>query len=98
MLTPACPRVRTFAVLARLPLLLGVSRGDHGSASAGLPAVCRGGWRCSPDSTGGVQIWADPSKIERVMKWQARYTDVHESLRHAWDWRQRNPHGYPVSA
>eukprot|EP00892_Ulva_mutabilis_P012642 jgi/Ulvmu1/9750/UM055_0090.1 len=42
-----------------------------------------------------AEIWADPAKIERVMKWQAKYTDVQESLRHAWDWRRRHPHGYP---
>ena len=41
-----------------------------------------------------MQVWADPSKIERVMKWQARYTDVQDGLRHAWEWRRRHPNGY----
>ena len=42
-----------------------------------------------------VQIWADPAKIERVMGWHAKYTNVEESLAHAWAWRQKHPHGYP---
>ena len=41
-----------------------------------------------------VQIWADPAKIERVMGWHAQYTDVEESLAHAWAWRKKHPHGY----
>ena len=50
---------------------------------------------CMVDGRAVVQIWADPAKIERVMGWHAKYTNVEESLAHAWAWRQKHPHGYP---
>lgn len=39
-------------------------------------------------------VYADPKKINTELGWYAQYTDVEESLRHAWDWRKAHPHGY----
>lgn len=45
--------------------------------------------------SGCLQIWADPAKIMRVMGWRPKFTNVEQSLGHAWAWRQKHPKGYP---
>lgn len=39
-------------------------------------------------------VYADPRKINKELGWYAQYTNVEESLRHAWEWRKAHPHGY----
>lgn len=35
-----------------------------------------------------AEVWADPTKIKRELNWTAKYVDIEESMRHAWQWRQ----------
>lgn len=35
-----------------------------------------------------AEVWADPGKIKRELNWTAKFTDIEESMRHAWSWRQ----------
>ena len=39
-------------------------------------------------------LYADPSKIHTELGWSAKHTDVHEIIRHAWDWFKAHPDGY----
>eukprot|EP01025_Chloroclados_australasicus_P036275 TRINITY_DN36951_c0_g1_i1.p1 TRINITY_DN36951_c0_g1~~TRINITY_DN36951_c0_g1_i1.p1 ORF type:complete len:450 (-),score=50.54 TRINITY_DN36951_c0_g1_i1:384-1655(-) len=39
-------------------------------------------------------LYSNVSKIETVMGWKAKYTNVVDSLSHAWKWRIENPYGY----
>eukprot|EP01023_Acetabularia_acetabulum_P063488 TRINITY_DN7978_c0_g1_i1.p1 TRINITY_DN7978_c0_g1~~TRINITY_DN7978_c0_g1_i1.p1 ORF type:complete len:423 (-),score=54.34 TRINITY_DN7978_c0_g1_i1:112-1380(-) len=39
-------------------------------------------------------LYSNVSKIESQMGWKAQYTDVVQSLAHAWKWRKQNPKGY----
>ena len=39
-------------------------------------------------------LYADPSKIHTELGWAATHTDVHEIIRHAWDWFKAHPDGY----
>ena len=41
-----------------------------------------------------AEVYADPSKIARELNWTARYTDLEESMQHAWAWRQLHRHVY----
>ena len=41
-----------------------------------------------------AQVYTNVDKIERELGWKAKYTDLEESLGHAWKWRIKNPHGY----
>eukprot|EP00850_Spirogloea_muscicola_P019258 SM000187S03875 [mRNA] locus=s187:174892:177521:+ [translate_table: standard] len=41
-----------------------------------------------------AEVFSDPSKILKELQWQARYTDLQESLRMAWDWQKEHPNGY----
>eukprot|EP00850_Spirogloea_muscicola_P012254 SM000078S22113 [mRNA] locus=s78:497917:500508:+ [translate_table: standard] len=41
-----------------------------------------------------AEVFSDPSKILKELRWQARYTDLQESLRMAWDWQKEHPNGY----
>lgn len=40
------------------------------------------------------ELVADPSRIAEEIGWQARFTDVDDAVRHAWDWFNANPAGY----
>jgi UDP-arabinose 4-epimerase len=40
------------------------------------------------------EMWADPSKIMRELKWKPQYTNVELGLAHAWAWRRAHPLGY----
>ncbi len=39
-------------------------------------------------------LYADPSKIRDEIGWQARYTDLDEIVRTAWNWFRSHPRGY----
>jgi UDP-arabinose 4-epimerase len=39
-------------------------------------------------------VFADVSKIRDELGWSAKYTDLEESMRHAWNWRKMHPNGY----
>ncbi len=41
-----------------------------------------------------AEVWADPQMVEEWLGWKARYTDVTEGLKHAWEWRKAHPNGY----
>ncbi|GAQ92681.1 UDP-glucose 4-epimerase [Klebsormidium nitens] len=41
-----------------------------------------------------AEVFSDPSKIQRELGWQARFTDLEENLRMAWAWRKEHPSGY----
>eukprot|EP00415_Alexandrium_ostenfeldii_P000860 UN0860 len=41
-----------------------------------------------------AKVWADPSKIQRELKWKAEYVNIEDGLRTAWRWREAHPHGY----
>ncbi|HTQ07769.1 MAG TPA: UDP-glucose 4-epimerase GalE [Polyangiaceae bacterium] len=40
------------------------------------------------------ELYADASKIERELGWRARRTDIRATIKSAWTWFQRRPHGY----
>jgi UDP-glucose 4-epimerase len=40
------------------------------------------------------ELVADPSAIKDEIGWQARFTDIDETVRSAWDWFNANPDGY----
>lgn len=35
-----------------------------------------------------AEVWADPTLIKKELNWSAKYTDIEESMRHSWKWRQ----------
>jgi UDP-glucose 4-epimerase len=39
-------------------------------------------------------LYADASKIRERYRWQARYSDVREIIRTAWNWHQSHPRGF----
>eukprot|EP00252_Welwitschia_mirabilis_P001579 TRINITY_DN1145_c0_g2_i2.p1 TRINITY_DN1145_c0_g2~~TRINITY_DN1145_c0_g2_i2.p1 ORF type:complete len:410 (+),score=73.14 TRINITY_DN1145_c0_g2_i2:41-1270(+) len=41
-----------------------------------------------------AEVYSDPSKIWRELGWSAKYTNLTESLAHAWRWRRSHPVGY----
>eukprot|EP00252_Welwitschia_mirabilis_P001575 TRINITY_DN1145_c0_g1_i1.p1 TRINITY_DN1145_c0_g1~~TRINITY_DN1145_c0_g1_i1.p1 ORF type:complete len:264 (+),score=58.19 TRINITY_DN1145_c0_g1_i1:705-1496(+) len=41
-----------------------------------------------------AEVYSDPSKIWRELKWSAKYTNLSESLAQAWRWRKSHPEGY----
>ena len=41
-----------------------------------------------------AEVFADVTKIRNDLGWTARYTDLEESLGHAWQWRKAHKHGY----
>jgi UDP-glucose 4-epimerase len=40
------------------------------------------------------ELYADPSKIKRELGWSARFTDLDEIVRTAWNWYNQHPNGY----
>ncbi len=40
------------------------------------------------------ELVADPSRLASEIGWRARFTDVDEIVRSAWDWFEANPNGY----
>ena len=40
------------------------------------------------------ELVADPSAIASEIGWRARFTDIDETVRSAWDWFKENPTGY----
>ena len=40
------------------------------------------------------ELYADPSRIQREIGWQPRYTDLDEIIRTAWAWFREHPNGY----
>lgn len=44
-----------------------------------------------------AEVYSDPSKILRDLKWSARFTNLQESLEVAWRWQKKHPHGYASS-
>ncbi|KAJ0682981.1 putative UDP-arabinose 4-epimerase [Helianthus annuus] len=41
-----------------------------------------------------AEVFSDPSKIRRELKWSARFTDLEKSLRVAWKWQKSHHNGY----
>jgi UDP-glucose 4-epimerase len=39
-------------------------------------------------------LYADPAKLNRELKWKAKYTDLNEIIESAWRWRKAHPTGY----
>ncbi len=40
------------------------------------------------------ELVADPSRIAEEIGWRARFTEIDETVRAAWDWFETNPKGY----
>jgi len=40
------------------------------------------------------ELWADASKIKNELGWSAQYTDLDQTIAHAWAWFQQHPNGY----
>ncbi|CAK9271237.1 unnamed protein product [Sphagnum jensenii] len=45
-----------------------------------------------------AQVYSDPSKIQRELKWDAKYTNLRESLEIAWKWHTLHRNGYNSTA
>ena len=41
-----------------------------------------------------AEVYADVTKIREELGWTARYTDLEESMGHAWAWRKAHKNGY----
>ena len=41
-----------------------------------------------------AEVYADVSKIRNDLNWTARYTDLVESMGHAWAWRKKHTTEY----
>jgi UDP-arabinose 4-epimerase len=41
-----------------------------------------------------AEVYADVSRIKEQLNWTARYTDLEESMRHAWSWRSQHKTRY----
>ncbi|KVH97435.1 NAD-dependent epimerase/dehydratase [Cynara cardunculus var. scolymus] len=44
-----------------------------------------------------AEVFSDPSKILRELKWSAQYTDLEKSLQVAWKWQKLHHNGYGPS-
>ena len=42
-------------------------------------------------------LCANPQKLVRDLGWQPRFSDLPTIVRTAWEWKRKNPHGYPDS-
>lgn len=40
------------------------------------------------------QLYANPDKIKNELGWQAKITDLDQTIQTAWQWFQKHPHGY----
>jgi UDP-glucose 4-epimerase len=40
------------------------------------------------------ELYADPSKVKKELGWSARFTDLDEIVRTAWNWFSKHPNGY----
>jgi UDP-glucose 4-epimerase len=40
------------------------------------------------------ELWASPDKIKRELGWSAKFTNLDEIVRTAWNWFSKNPNGY----
>jgi UDP-glucose 4-epimerase len=40
------------------------------------------------------ELYADPTKVKADLGWSARFTDLDEIVRTAWNWSSKNPRGY----
>lgn len=46
-----------------------------------------------------AEVFSDPSKILRELKWSAQFTDLEQSLKVAWKWQKSHHNGYgPTTA
>ncbi|WJX53378.1 UDP-arabinose 4-epimerase 1 [Trifolium repens] len=43
-----------------------------------------------------AEVYSDPTKINRELKWSAQRTDLEESLRTAWRWQKSHRDGYGI--
>ena len=41
-----------------------------------------------------AEVYSDPAKINRELKWRAKFSNLTEALATGWRWRKRNPNGY----
>ena len=41
-----------------------------------------------------AEVYADVSKIKNELGWSAKFTDLEESMGHAWAWRAAHKNGY----
>jgi len=41
-----------------------------------------------------IALFADPSNARKVLGWEAKYKDPEAIIRSAWNWHEKNPHGY----
>eukprot|EP00239_Pterosperma_sp_CCMP1384_P002242 CAMPEP_0197844702 /NCGR_PEP_ID=MMETSP1438-20131217/1682_1 /TAXON_ID=1461541 /ORGANISM="Pterosperma sp., Strain CCMP1384" /LENGTH=371 /DNA_ID=CAMNT_0043455639 /DNA_START=315 /DNA_END=1430 /DNA_ORIENTATION=+ len=41
-----------------------------------------------------AEVYADTSKIKRELNWTAKYTNLEEGMRTAWNWRLKHKNGY----
>lgn len=41
-----------------------------------------------------AEVYCDPAKIKRELKWEPRFTDLQLSLSTAWQWQSQHPQGY----
>jgi len=39
-------------------------------------------------------LYADSSKAQKELNWKPAFTDIHETIRTAWQWHQSHPHGF----
>jgi len=49
--------------------------------------------RCPGDY---AEVYSDPTKINRELKWSAQRTNLEESLRTAWSWQKSHRDGYGI--
>jgi UDP-glucose 4-epimerase len=55
--------------------------------------------KVAPRRTGDPSILiASGEKIRGMLKWSPRYSTLESIIQSAWDWKQKNPHGYGDSA
>lgn len=43
-----------------------------------------------------AEVYSDPTKINRELKWSAQRTNLEESLRTAWRWQKSHHEGYGI--
>lgn len=43
-----------------------------------------------------AEVYSDPTKINRELKWSAQRTNLEESLRTAWSWQKSHRDGYGI--
>jgi UDP-arabinose 4-epimerase len=44
-----------------------------------------------------AKVFADPTKVKEELEWEPVYTDLTESLKTAWEWTRKHPHGYSTN-